>query len=69
MAYLMFANEILDRGVQTLCPSVTVLLLSVIYEHIVLSGKYQKTIFSKLYRSVAETTWNQMFTCSIEIFH
>ena len=36
MAYLIFAKEIRDRWAQTLCPSVTVLLLPNINEHIVL---------------------------------
>ena len=45
------------------------LLVPAIYEHNVLSVKISKDNFSELYRSVAETTWNRMFTCSIERFN
>ena len=61
MAYLIFAKEVRNRGAQTLCPTVTVLLSPNINEHIVLLWKYQK--------SVAKTMWNQLYTCNIEKIH
>ena len=52
MAYLIIAEEIWDRGAQTLCPSVTVLLLPNINEHIVLLWKYQMINFKVNYTEV-----------------
>ena len=57
MAYLIFVKEIWDIGAQTLCPSITVLLLPNINEHIVLLWKYHlDKLLSKLYWNNVEAT-------------